>query len=39
VERLASCSASLQPLLERALIDDPPHLKRDGGFVRQGYSA
>jgi DNA mismatch repair protein MutS len=38
-ERLAACNASLQPLLARALIDDPPHLKRDGGFVRERYSA
>jgi DNA mismatch repair protein MutS len=37
--RLAACDASLQPLLARALIDDPPHLKRDGGFVRAGFSA
>ena len=38
-ERLGACDASLQPLLTRALIDDPPHLKRDGGFVREGHSA
>jgi DNA mismatch repair protein MutS len=37
--RLVACDAALQPLLARALIDDPPHLKRDGGFVRAGYSA
>ena len=24
--------------LQAALVDDPPHLKRDGGFVRAGYS-
>jgi DNA mismatch repair protein MutS len=38
-ERLGTCDAGLQPLLTRALVDDPPHLKRDGGFVREGYSA
>ena len=26
-----------QMRLAAALVDDPPHLKRDGGFVRQGY--
>jgi DNA mismatch repair protein MutS len=38
-ERLGACDAALQPLLARALIDEPPHLKRDGGFVREGCSA
>jgi DNA mismatch repair protein MutS len=38
-ERLGGCDAGLQPLLARAVIDEPPHLKRDGGFVREGYSA
>ena len=38
-DRLGACHAALQPLLARALIDDPPHLKRDGGFVREGHSA
>jgi DNA mismatch repair protein MutS len=38
-ERLKACDAALQPLLARALVDDPPHLKRDGGFVRAGYAA
>jgi DNA mismatch repair protein MutS len=37
-ERLASCAADLQPLLARALVDDPPHLRRDGNFVRPGFS-
>ena len=37
-ERLGACDAGLQPLLARALIDEPPHLRRDGGFVREGYS-
>jgi DNA mismatch repair protein MutS len=38
-ERLGACNQGLQPLLARALVDDPPHLKRDGGFVREGHSA
>jgi DNA mismatch repair protein MutS len=37
--RLAACDAGLEPTLARALVDDPPHLKRDGGFVRSGFSA
>jgi DNA mismatch repair protein MutS len=37
-DRLEACDAGLQPRLARALVDDPPHLKRDGGFVRAGYS-
>jgi DNA mismatch repair protein MutS len=37
-DRLEACDASLQSRLARALVDDPPHLKRDGGFVRTGYS-
>jgi DNA mismatch repair protein MutS len=37
-QRLGACDAGLQPLLARALVDEPPHLKRDGGFVREGYS-
>ena len=36
--RLAGCDASLQPLLARALVDDPPHLRRDGNFVRPEFS-
>jgi DNA mismatch repair protein MutS len=38
-QRLTACDASLQTMLARALVDDPPHLKRDGGFVRDGFSA
>jgi DNA mismatch repair protein MutS len=38
-ERLAACDGALLPMLARALVDDPPHLKRDGGFVRAGYCA
>ncbi len=36
--RLTGCRTELQPLLTRALVDDPPHLRRDGGFVRAGFS-
>ena len=35
--RLKGVETSLETALAAALIDDPPHLKRDGGFVRQGY--
>ncbi len=34
---LRAVDAALQTALAAALVDDPPHLKRDGGFVRQGY--
>ncbi len=36
--RLAGCDEGLQPLLARALVDDPPHLRREGNFVRPGFS-
>src|SRR5690606_12187793 len=29
----------LRSKLAAALVDDPPHLRRDGGFVRAGYRA
>ncbi|MFA5949220.1 MAG: DNA mismatch repair protein MutS [Hyphomicrobium sp.] len=35
--RLAEASGSLLQLLSSALVDEPPHLKRDGGFVRKGF--
>jgi DNA mismatch repair protein MutS len=35
--RLTGCGAKLQSSLIQALVDDPPHLWRDGGFVREGY--
>ena len=38
-ERLEACDAALQQRLARALVDDPPHLRRDGAFVRAGYAA
>ena len=43
LERIAECLAappkSLASALRTALVDDPPHLRRDGGFVRSGYNA
>jgi DNA mismatch repair protein MutS len=38
-ERLAGVPADLVAALGTALVDDPPLLRRDGGFVREGYSA
>ena len=38
VERLSAVKPELAGVLATALIDDLPHLKRDGGFVRSGYS-
>ena len=35
--RLARAAGALLGELRAALVDDPPHLKRDGGFVRAGY--
>ncbi len=34
---LSSLDANFAATLAAALVDDPPHLKRDGGFVRPGY--
>jgi DNA mismatch repair protein MutS len=36
--RLTGCRNALPELLAHALVDDPPHLRRDGGFVRPGFS-
>ena len=38
-ERLSAVPATLVTALETALVDDPPLLRRDGGFVREGYNA
>ena len=38
-ERLAAPPDGLAPALRTAIVDDPPHLRRDGGFVRPGYNA
>jgi len=35
--QLRSVDASLHNVLAAALVDDPPHLRRDGGFVREGF--
>ena len=35
----ARCLRTCVTALETALIDDPPLLRRDGGFVREGYNA
>lgn len=37
-DRLAAAAGVLSSALAAALVDDPPHQKRDGGFVRPGYS-
>jgi DNA mismatch repair protein MutS len=37
--RLTGCSDALRQRLSGALVDDPPHLRREGGFVRAGFSA
>ncbi len=34
---LAHAGGSLSSMLTAALIDQPPHLKRDGGFIRAGH--
>jgi DNA mismatch repair protein MutS len=36
---LRAVGSELGDALAAALVDDPPHLKRDGGFVRAGYRA
>jgi len=38
-ERLSAVPATLVTALETALVDDPPLLRRDGGFVREGHNA
>jgi DNA mismatch repair protein MutS len=37
VERLLGTEPELRTRLTAALIDEPPHLRRDGGFVRVHY--
>jgi len=37
--RLSGCSGGLGDLLQRALAEEPPHQRRDGGFTRAGYRA
>jgi DNA mismatch repair protein MutS len=38
-ERLEALPASLANALENAITDDPPLLRRDGGFIREGFNA
>lgn len=35
--QLSSPDGALLTLLQHALVDDPPHLRRDGGFIRVGF--
>lgn len=35
--RLEAVPATLSHALANALVDDPPLLRRDGGFIREGY--
>ena len=37
--RLEAVPVSLTNALETALVDDPPLLRRDGGFVREGFNS
>jgi len=36
--RLKSAPDDLRRALEEALVEEPPHIKKDGGYVRVGYS-
>ncbi|MFA5900828.1 MAG: DNA mismatch repair protein MutS [Hyphomicrobium sp.] len=36
-DELQAVGSDLRNALAAALVDEPPHLKRDGGFVREGY--
>jgi DNA mismatch repair protein MutS len=38
-QQLTACEEDLEARLVRALVDEPPPLRRDGGFVRAGYRA
>jgi DNA mismatch repair protein MutS len=38
-ERLVQGPADLVESLDAALVDDPPLLRRDGGFVREGFNS
>ena len=37
VKRISATSEPLAARLAAALVDDPPHVRRDGGFVRVGF--
>ena len=36
-QRLEGVSPAIAIELDKALVEEPPHLKRDGGFVSEGY--
>ena len=38
-ERLEAVPGTLSAALENALVEDPPLLRRDGGFIREGFNA
>lgn len=38
IVRMVGSETQLRDKLDAALIESPPHLKRDGGFVAQGYN-
>jgi DNA mismatch repair protein MutS len=37
-EQLEAPPTELKTALQSAIVDEPPHLKRDGNFIRKGYS-
>ncbi|MBS0235097.1 MAG: DNA mismatch repair protein MutS [Proteobacteria bacterium] len=37
--RLSTVPETLASALQNALVDDPPLLRRDGGFIREGFNA
>ena len=37
--RATAADPELEHVLRSALVDEPPHLKRDGGFIRTGFKA
>lgn len=37
VARCVAAGGDLRAKLDAALVDAPPHLKRDGGFIQEGY--
>ncbi len=38
-QRLSAPPKALATALASAIVDEPPHQRRDGGFVRKGYSS
>jgi DNA mismatch repair protein MutS len=37
--RLSAVPGSIESALKNALVDEPPLLRRDGGFIREGFNA